>query len=111
MMNISEILLFTLYILTSFQVTIETVSHPQIEKETVIENDNIVKKVFVRFTNSIRYFNHHCNLLNILNSPEFNVVEGIAELVKQKSKQEAFVRCIKNVNLQRNGLCTFQAET
>ena len=76
----------------------------------MIENDTIVKYVRVRFTNSVRYFNHHCNLIDILNSQDINAAEGIAELVKPKGSKEAFVRCIKNVGFHKVGQCTLQAE-
>ena len=93
------------------QATLETVDHPQVEEKTVIENGDIIKHVHVRFTNSVRYFNHHCNLMNIFNSQDLCIVEGVAEIVKKKGRKDAYVRCIKNVDLQKLGLCTFQSWT
>ena len=93
-----------------FQITVESVDHPQVELETHIENDSVVKSVLVRFTNSVRFFAHH-NLLDVLSSQEEDAVEGIAELVKTKGSKEAFVRCIKNVNFPKLGQCNLEAET
>lgn len=84
--------------------------NPQIEQETFTENGDVIKNVLVRFTNSIRYFNHHRNLMDILSSQDLNVVQGVAELAKPKGRREATVRCIKNVNLPKVGLCTLEAE-
>ena len=88
----------------------DSVDHPQVELETRLENDTIVKSVLVRFTNSVRFYTHH-NLLDVQSSQDVDIVEGIAELVKLKGSKEAIVRCIKNVNFPKLGQCNLEAET
>lgn len=92
------------------EITVESVDHPQVELETRIENDSVVKSVHARFTNTVRFFAHH-NLLDVHSSQEVGAVEGIAELVKLKGSKEAFVRCIKNVNFPKLGQCNLETET
>ncbi|XP_045198168.2 uncharacterized protein LOC123552517 [Mercenaria mercenaria] len=87
-------------------VEVQKVEFPQIEKDTFIEGNAVVKNVKVRFACFVKLFNHHNqNLVNV-NTQDFEVVEGIAQTVKERGSKEAVVKRISDVHFNSLGKCT-----
>ncbi|XP_052811561.1 uncharacterized protein LOC128239116 [Mya arenaria] len=93
-------------------VEVHKVDFPQIELGTKIEdNSSVVKNVRVRFACSVKHthFSDH-SLINV-NTQDFEIVEGIAELVKGRGQKEAVVRCVRDVHFKSLGRCTLHRDT
>lgn len=91
-------------------VEVQKVDFPQIEKDTFIEDNAVVKNVKARFACFLKLFNQHSqNLMNV-NTQDFEVVEGTAQLVKEKGSKEAVVRCINDVHFSSIGNCTLHSD-
>ena len=90
-------------------VEVQKVDFPQIENNTFIEGNAVVKNVKVRFACFLKMFNHHQNLMNV-NTQDFEVVEGTALLVKEKGSKEAVVKCINDVHFNTLGKCTLHCD-
>ncbi|KAJ8315657.1 hypothetical protein KUTeg_007807 [Tegillarca granosa] len=90
--------------------TVESSNFPQIEESTECKNGSVKKFVRVRITCVINYHHrHHGNLMGVHNQ-DLEVVEGVAEVVKNKGFREASVVCINDVFLPRIGTCSFLKE-
>lgn len=89
-------------------VYVQNVQFPQIEMDTVIEGNNVIKNVRVRFACFIKLFHHH-SLINV-NTQDFEDVEGIAQLVMSRGSKEAIVTCINDVYFQSLGRCTLHSD-
>lgn len=90
-------------------VEIQSVDFPQVELDTFVEGKTVVKNVQARFSCAIKLHRLKNALVNV-NTKEFEVAEGVAELVKERGSKEAYVRCIKDVFFQTLGKCTLHAE-
>ncbi|XP_060070434.1 uncharacterized protein LOC132550389 [Ylistrum balloti] len=83
-----------------------TTGCPQIEVSMETTNMRVKKTVHVRFACIINYHNRfHGNLVEV-NNQDIEVVEGLADVIKQRREREAHVHCIKGVHLKRAGECT-----
>lgn len=92
---------------------VQDTEFPQIEEETIVKGTAIVKTVKVRFSCFVKHNNLNLgagSLINV-NAQDFEMVEGIAELVKERGSKEAVVRCIKNVYFQSYGKCNLHSES
>lgn len=89
---------------------VEKVDFPQIEESTHMEGKSVVKNVKVRFACFLKMNTYNQRLINV-NTHDVEVIEGTAELVKEKGSNEATVRCIKDVYFQSLGWCTLHQES
>ncbi|XP_021355386.1 uncharacterized protein LOC110451592 [Mizuhopecten yessoensis] len=79
---------------------------PQIEESMEITNTHVKKTVRVRFACVINYHTRfHGNLVEV-NNQDIEIVEGLADVIKQRRERQAHVQCIKDVHLMRAGACT-----
>ena len=88
---------------------VEKAYFPQIERDTIVEDNAVVKHVHVKFMCSIKSLSNDHTYIN-LNIKDFEFVEGTAELVKEKGAKEAYVRCVHNVYFQKFGMCRLHQE-
>lgn len=89
--------------------TIQSVDFAQTEKNTLVEGGNVVKNVAVRFSCLLKLHTHNHSLINV-NTQDYEVVEGVAQLVKEKGSKEAVVKCIKDVHFKSVGRCTLHCD-
>jgi len=92
-------------------VEVEKVDFPQVEESTHMEGKSVVKHVNVRFACFLKMnmFNNP-RLINV-NTQEVEIVNGVAELVKERGSNGTVVRCIKDVYFQSLGWCTLYRES
>lgn len=92
---------------------VETAEFPQIEISTEIKGSSVVKNVKVRFSCYIKHNNLNSgagSLINI-NAQDFEMVEGIAQVVKERGSKEAVVRSITGVYFQSFGKCNLHCDS
>lgn len=89
---------------------VQNVDFPQIELDTSIEGKDVVKNVKVRFSCFLKLFNLHNHSLVNVNTQDFEVVEGIAQLVKERGSREAVVKSVRNVHFNSIGKCTLHSD-
>lgn len=79
---------------------------PQIEEFMETTTKRVKKVVRVRFACVINYHTRfHGSLVDVTNQ-EIEIVEGIADVIKERREREARVQCIRDVHLMRAGNCT-----
>lgn len=91
-------------------VEVQNVDFPQIEMNTTIEEKDVVKNVKVRFACFLKLFNLHNHSLVNVNTQDFEVVEGIVQLVKEKGSREAVAKSVRNVHFSSIGKCTLHSD-
>ncbi|KAL4232716.1 hypothetical protein ACF0H5_007404 [Mactra antiquata] len=90
-------------------VEIEKTDFPQVEESTHMEGKSVVKNVKVRFACLLKMNMYNQRLINIT-PQEVEIVEGTAEVVKERGSNDSVVRCIKDVYFQSLGWCTLHQE-
>ncbi|KAH3728057.1 uncharacterized protein LOC127852222 isoform X2 [Dreissena polymorpha] len=89
-------------------VQVHKVDYPQKELGTRVENSAVTKEVRVRFACSVRHRQTR-SLINV-STQNFQVAEGVAELVKERGQKEATVTCIRGVRIETIVVCTLHMD-
>jgi len=92
---------------------IETADFPQVELNTTVKDGKVVKDVKVRFSCFIKHNNVNTgvgSLINV-NAQDFEMVEGTAQIVKERGSRKATVRCVKDVYFQSFGRCSLHNDS
>lgn len=91
------------------EAVIQSVNKYQVEQSMEADKGTVRKHVCVHFACAVTYFQRHSDIINI-DIREDEMVQGIAEVVKERREREAITKSIAGVTLSRIGNCTLHVQ-